>query len=108
MPDSCETFLGMREQSLKKKQKPGAECTPLIPGLRGQRQVYLCEFMAYLLCMEFQFSQGYIVRSFSNQTKPNQTNQTNVSEHLGPEDFYRQGLLSLLLLVLVQEILGVA
>lgn len=77
----------------------------LILALRGQRQGYLCEFMAYLLYMELQFSQGYIVRSC---LKPNQTKQTNVSEHLGSEDFYSQGPLSLLLPVLVQKILGVA
>lgn len=32
--------------------------TPLIPRLRRQRQVYLCEFKASLVYREFQDSQG--------------------------------------------------
>ena len=44
-------------------------CTPLIPALGKQRQAYLCEFEACLVCSEFQDSQSYTEKTSLKQEK---------------------------------------
>lgn len=53
--------------------EPKAQCIPLIPTLRKQRQVNLCEFQATL--HEFKDSQRYIETLCLKNTKTKQTSK---------------------------------